>query len=660
MLCFFTMFMFALSIDWCWEGDMLQCFNEKKEHCDSSFVSYTNESLSLFGGNSQIVRITCTSILALEIDIPNDLVSIWILLNNTKLLIKTKNEMLVNKNVENSEYFLFNDFMKTSKNNTSNLKSGGVNCGGYYNKYCLSCMSGKMSCKQCEDGYSPMYDINDGYDGEIVQCANVLTTTQYWWCGTDNENYLDSNKKCRVQNCYSGDVAGSKGTAGTCKQCKNDYTNYYDNYCHICERGKYYDGHDCVNCRSRCLTCLYKDKCTSCNSKYSNNYYGFCYKCEKGFYFDIDVCNKCMNECGLCSSKEKCDICINGYYIYDNSCFVCPEGCSTCYYESGQIYCETCLIGYYLDLYSCKKCINCLRCKSDTVCIKGTCSEGYYEKQVYNYVQYYYEYQCIACKEGCLTCTSDECLMCKTGFYLQSGVCVTCPNTCSLCSTTSAECIECQQNYVFQNPKTIECDLCSSFDINCKTCDSSFLRRCYECQSGYYPSSSTNMCIKCSLTCESNGCNTVTGECQTCADNYTITSTPGVDCGLCSDFDSNCETCLKTTRKCNKCKASYYPQTVSPFMCQQCDETCGNKCDQEYGYCTSCKLGYVLKLDKQSLICESCQSFDPICQTCASNGERKCITCKDITDLPVMGLASNVIQPVWTTVMEQMEFVPNA
>ncbi|ELP88920.1 hypothetical protein EIN_357230 [Entamoeba invadens IP1] len=79
--------------------------------------------------------------------------------------------------------------------------------------------------------------------------------------------------------------------------------------------------------------------------------------------------------------------------------------------------------------------------------------------------------------------------------------------------------------------------------------------------------------------------------------------------------------------KCNKCKAGYYPQTNSPFTCQQCDDTCGNKCDQVYGYCTSCKLGYVLKLDKQSLICESCQTFDPNCQTCKENGERKCLTC---------------------------------
>ncbi|ELP91623.1 protein serine/threonine kinase, putative [Entamoeba invadens IP1] len=377
-------------------------------------------------------------------------------------------------------------------------------------------MENRMSCKQCEDGYSPMYDINDGYGGEIVQCANFLATTQNWWCGADNENTMDSNKNCKVQHCDRGS-AGSKGTAGNCNKCKSSYNNYYDNNCH---------------------------------------------KCQQGYYFKNGNCKKCA------------------------------EGCSSC----TETYCQICL-------------------------------EGYYGIQVPGNNQSSYTYQCIACEVGCSSCTSKECSICKTGFYLQSGVCVTCPNTCSLCSTTSAECLSCATNYVFLPSPLVGCESCISFDSYCKTCDPGYQRRCYECQIGYYPSLTTYKCTKCSLTCESNGCNTYTGVCQTCADNYTIITNSNTACELCTSYDSNCETCSKTTRKCNKCKAGYYPQIVYPYKCILCDITCNGQCDATTGYCTSCIPDYVLTLNRNSLKCESCQIFEPNCKSCAFNGERKCLTC---------------------------------
>ncbi|ELP88919.1 hypothetical protein EIN_357220 [Entamoeba invadens IP1] len=309
--------MYALSLDWCWKGFMLHFF----------FCFLHKWVASLFGNHLQNVKISCTSIFLLVIDIPKDLASIWVSLNNTQLFNKKKTDQLVKKIVGKSEFFLLNDFMKTSKNNTSNLKSGGVNCEGYYNKYCSSCMSGKMSCKQCENGYSPMYDTTNS---NIVQCANILTTGQYWWCGATTKIWLTQ-----------------MGNAGVCYQCSSNYPYYYENNCH---------------------------------------------KCQQGYNFKNGICNQC-------------------------------NGCSTCYSNG---------------------------------CKEGTCLESFYGKQVWNNEQQYFEYQCIACGVGCSSCTSDGCLACNTGFYLKDGVCTTCPNTCSLCSTTSSECIQCQQNYVFQNPKTVE------------------------------------------------------------------------------------------------------------------------------------------------------------------------------------------------------------
>ncbi|ELP92345.1 protein serine/threonine kinase, putative [Entamoeba invadens IP1] len=499
-------------------------------------------------------------------------------------------------------------------------------------------------------GYSPMYDTTNS---EIVQCANNLTTGQYWWCGSNNENIINKDGYCIVQNCDDG-VGGSKGTAGICNRCSSSYPYYYENNCHECRKGFYYNGTDCDGCMNGCIYCYNEDTCEMC----LNGYYFYnmkCHECEIRRYTTIDGCADCINGCESCISGETCESCYVGFYKYNETCYVCPEGCSTCNLLLEQVVCITCSVEYYLNMNSCIKCKNCSSCDQKG-CFGKTCLEGFYGKRIWNVEQQYYEYQCIACLVECSSCRDttcskcfdgyyikdskclecggncsqcnlNVCLECVTGFYFQLGNCVTCPNTCSLCSTTSAECTQCQQNYVFQNPKTAECESCSSFDTNCKTCDSSFFRRCYECQTGYYPSLTTYKCTKCSSTCESNGCNTYTGVCQTCADNYTITSTPGIECGLCSDFDSNCEMCSKTTRKCNKCKAGYYPQTVYPYKCILCDITCNGQCDAITGYCTSCISDYVLTLNRNSLKCESCQTFEPNCKSCAFNGERKCLTC---------------------------------
>ncbi|ELP87163.1 protein serine/threonine kinase, putative [Entamoeba invadens IP1] len=301
----------------------------------------------------------------------------------------------------------------------------------------------------------------------------------------------------------------------------------------------------------------------------------------------------------------------------------CPTNCKikSCDPNGGQ--CNQCDDGYFLRYSICNPCIDgCNDCLGLSTCL--TCKVGYYITD---------ESTCLLCNTvdpHCISCTKTSCNNCENGYYNSMGSCQICPSSCKQCSTDSPSCLSCPSNYVIVAYPAVGCEPCSSFDPNCKTCDSSFRRRCYECNKGYYPSQYTEKCEPCSTTCESDGCNTFNGVCNTCIDLYTKQETPNqLDCEPCPNLDSNCQTCSKTTRKCNTCKAGYYPLTVSPFTCQECDETCGNNCDQQYGYCTSCKLGYVLKLDSNSLKCESCQLFDPNCQTCKEDGERKCLICNN-------------------------------
>lgn len=82
-------------------------------------------------------------------------------------------------------------------------------------------------------------------------------------------------------------------------------------------------------------------------------------------------------------------------------------------------------------------------------------------------------YECQTCVVPCLTCTSsNSCLSCVAGYFLESSSCVTscsstelfgnstsracepCPNPCSTCSAVNSTyvlCLSCQVGYLLQN-----------------------------------------------------------------------------------------------------------------------------------------------------------------------------------------------------------------
>ena len=96
------------------------------------------------------------------------------------------------------------------------------------------------------------------------------------------------------------------------------------------------------------------------------------------------------------------------------------------------------------------------------------------------------------CDPGCRTCSSANptlCSQCSSGYYIASGRCQVCPNSCLTCSSTnstdSSLCLRCFSNYY------LDVGVCLPCPHPCFSCSSSSV--CSSCLEGfvYVPASST-------------------------------------------------------------------------------------------------------------------------------------------------------------------------
>ncbi|ELP89372.1 hypothetical protein EIN_293410 [Entamoeba invadens IP1] len=246
-------------------------------------------------------------------------------------------------------------------------------------------------------------------------------------------------------------------------------------------------------------------------------------------------------------------------------------------------------------------------------------------------------FQCLSCASfdpNCETCSSSSsrnCTKCKSNMYpdTSTGKCQTCDTSCGgSCDTTNKICTNCVSGKVFNEPKGKMCIDCSTFDANCVECALNGERMCVKCRenSGFYLLNGN--CVACDSTCKPNTCDSTSGICSQCLVNYTITSPISKVCVEYSEFDSNCKICASDfTRKCELCSSGKYPKPSENYKCGNCDPTCGRQCNGSTGACIGCSSNYVF-LTTNSLICDSCATFDSNCLTCDSKYQRKCSVCK--------------------------------
>ncbi|XP_052250966.1 multiple epidermal growth factor-like domains protein 10 isoform X2 [Dreissena polymorpha] len=414
----------------------------------------------------------------------------------------------------------------------------------------------------------------------------------------------------------------------TCNSC---YTGYHGTQCHLdCSTGC--QGSICTKETGAC-TCLWGytgDKCDSC---------------QVGYYLFNDLCTECRDGCLSCTGYNTCNSCKPGYYKLYDSCDQCSPKCISC---TNWYTCNACETGYYGT--QCE--LSCSTGCKGGVCNKETgactCSAAFTGSKCDSCLPGNYGDECRPCSYGCQdtcdrssgTCSckpthsGPSCETCIEGRYGQ--YCTqTCRHNCKSCMEENT-CLSCTQG--FYGP--VCGNVCPN---NCLTCVSS--DECLQCKSGYYGASCQ---ISCGVGCLNGLCDKQSGACSPCMGGYrdtkctyncsegcidklcrqndavcTLGCQPGYSSAYCCqpgmvgwsceiNCPTNCATCTSLT-ECQTCKEAFYGS--------QCNQNCPEMCKTctSPSYCPACKNGYSG---------DSCQRRCPDkCLTCNNDGT--CHACKD-------------------------------
>ncbi|ELP89083.1 protein serine/threonine kinase, putative [Entamoeba invadens IP1] len=478
---------------------------------------------------------------------------------------------------------------------------------------CLECLYGYYkdstnNCVPCSRTLSSCYRCSSSTTCDVCYYGSYMNNGVCTTCPVITNNCYSCSSATTCSRCYYGYYLTS--STNTCNACSSTLSYcdrcYNQTTCTQCKPGYYLSSGTCSSCGvTNCYTCQSSTTCKTCYS---------------GYYINNNVCTPCTDtNCMVCPTEDRCSKCKSYHYSKDDKCIKCDSTisyCNDCYYNeiSSKAICTTCKRGTYISNGICLNCTSLVGC-SDCLISGPTCTVckgGYYLSNE----------KCNVCSTGCTTCTSNTaCSKCAAGYYLDGTSCTICSPTCAKCNSVSGVCTSCATGLVYDSPKSKVCVTCTTFDAHCTSCPTES-RVCAQCATNYYPKG--GVCAQCSTTCLTNNCSTTTGICLHCSSGYVPYTSNSVSCELCSTFNSYCQTCSQTERKCVACKSGSY---LSGTSCVTCHSTCASTCSTTTGICFSCISGYVLS-STSSNQCELCESFDANCLTCASDSSRKCIACK--------------------------------
>jgi hypothetical protein len=237
-----------------------------------------------------------------------------------------------------------------------------------------------------------------------------------------------------------------------------------------------------VACVSNCLSCSDVDVCLSC---------------ESGFYLEGGLCKGCNYSCRTCrgAGPYACLTCVAPLiHTQEGSC---PRTCPPWFAEDAD--CKLCSS-------QCKSCVNSQEC--------SICKEDLYELK----------------QQGALSCLPE----CPGSYFVQQRACMTCSSSCKSCSgPTTADCLECAQEYALIGGRCAQCPVNAYFDgLECLACESS----CKTC-------SSPGACVSCpqDKTLSSEGL-CISSSCPT--GSY-LGDTGCVECPRCESCESEglCDIC---------------------------------------------------------------------------------------------------------------------
>ncbi|XP_074062783.1 proprotein convertase subtilisin/kexin type 5 isoform X2 [Macrotis lagotis] len=458
---------------------------------------------------------------------------------------------------------------------------------------CESCIgSHHNQCLSCKYGYF----LNEETNSCLTTCPDGF--------------YQDMNKnlcwKCN-ENCRT--CTDSQN----CTECRHGLSLHGSKCTVTCEDGKFYSGRDCEPCHRFCATCAGAgaDTCITCSEGYFMEDGKCVQTCSNSYYLDHSLesgyksCKRCAVSCLACSGPgdRNCTscpsnylldtgacilgaICKDGEYIDDlGHCLPCETSCSTCQGPT-QKNCTSCPITRFLD---------------NGYCVQ-TCPSGKFE----------FKNQCHPCHHTCKECQGPEpsnCTACGTdklgkerflymgecwescpaGYHHSDNTCLSCPENCEFCSSSSY-CTQCLQGYYIL-PTNNTCQKLECKEGEVKDPD---YEDCMPCEEG---------CLGCSLDDP--------GTCTSCAVGYYL-------------FKQHCyETCPEKTY-------------MEDFECRECGKYCGD-CDQNE--CYWCEEGFYLFGDICVRECGpgfysdteigECEPCHKTCKTCTGLGCDKCSSCKE-------------------------------
>ncbi|ELP83628.1 protein serine/threonine kinase, putative [Entamoeba invadens IP1] len=338
---------------------------------------------------------------------------------------------------------------------------------------CYNCGEG---CSLCDD--TSCFECKDGYIFKSRTCvantvANCLISSNST-CILCNENFVKtSNGNCErltTENCKFESVDNNNNVK--CKVCDNNTILSQDSY------GKYICG---------------TEKMARCDIA---NEFG-CERCIEGYYLTGGECKVCDSNCKTCASESTRCVTCNFGYSYDKNTFTCKaigalsERCDT--FLPTSTGCVVCKDGYFLSQQDCIKCdISCLTCINEaTKCLECNMTAGYF----------YDTKQGICVHESkitnCLNITSNGCVLCEDGYYINSQYCFKCDEVCTTCSSKSgsqqSDCTSCNNSFILL-PTSSLLSTCVPFN-EVEHCLAETNNKCSMCENGYEVSSSGTECI---------------------------------------------------------------------------------------------------------------------------------------------------------------------
>ncbi|KAL4506331.1 hypothetical protein ABPG73_017065 [Tetrahymena malaccensis] len=446
------------------------------------------------------------------------------------------------------------------------------------------------------------------------------------------------------------------------------HSDYLKAQINQCDSGYYFNGNDCQQCQSPCLTCQSSSQCLSCidNINYfynqqnlscqvicdktcdqcsrPNDPYG-CISCQQGSYLSAqNQCLSCDSSCLTCqNSSTFCTACQNGYQLdNNNNCVIpqCSQGCQTCKLQNNNFVCISCYDQYYLDQnQNCQKCqFPCQTCVGTANSCTSCQDQNYYFLNASNNT-------CLLkCQSNCSSCNYNNgqisCTLCNPGYYIDStGNCQQCVSPCSSCQNTASTCLSCINNYIFVESNNSCSPIC---DSSCKTCSSpQNSYSCLSCFDGAFLDNN-NQCQKCISPCQN--CDQSGSYCLSCIQNYTFNATQNTCLPIC---DASCNTCSlpMSNQSCLSCFDGFY---LINNQCLPCQSPCST-CQASSNYCLTCQKDYIFQQQTNSCspICDSscktsclscfdgfyllnnqCLNCQSPCATCI-NSSSNCLSCKE-------------------------------